>query len=228
MTPAWRVRCCISSPLADGEPLTRSPQRTKPIRLDVLMSLLEIMQEAQRLVLLQPLILECKPSQLGSNAEIVEIAVIAHDGSMLLDELVRPVGPISAEGSKLHGLNADILRSAPSWKEVWPQVRSTLSQHTICIYGLKHSLSWMSHSHRANFLPWELDTTHLVCLMQLFASFHNERLDSTGHYRTFPLHQAAETMGLTPEPLLYPRALDDARLVRQLLLSLAEPGKKIW
>lgn len=184
-------------------------------------SYLEIQQEAQRLLQLRPVYVECKASGSHLASEVVEIAVIEHDGGLLLDELVRPKGRIEVQASRQHGITPDVARLAPPWPEVWSKVRPVLEGRMIGIYGLEQTLALMQRSHRRTHLRWEMNTADFFCIMKLHSLFAGQ-LDERAHaYRTFPLEQAAESLGLDAELFRSRRALDDARLVRAVLMALA-------
>jgi DNA polymerase-3 subunit epsilon len=53
--------------------------------------------------------------------EIVEIAVLAPDGAVLLETRVRPLTPVSDGARRVHGIGDDDLARAPTWLEIYPR-----------------------------------------------------------------------------------------------------------
>jgi len=186
------------------------------------MSTLEMRQECQRMLNLQPLFLECKASRIGPEAEVVEFALIESDGSALLDELVRPKREIDPEMTKVHGISNDIARYAPPWGDVWSQAKKLISGRMIGVFELEARLSWMRHSHTTGFLRWDPDPAKFFCIQKLHAEYHNDWDRSKNNYRLFQLEEAAELVGLPSDPqTFHRRALEDARLARGILLAMA-------
>lgn len=191
------------------------------------MSTLEMRQECQRLLTLKPLFLECKASQNGPEAEVIEIALIDSDGSLLLDELVRSKGAIDPELTKVHGINTDIAQLATPWADVWSQAKKLLSLRMCALFALDERLSWMRRSHTLSYLRWEIDPAKFFCIQKLHAEYQSEWDRSTNAYRRFSLEKAAELVGLPSEPqTFHRRALEDARLARAILLAMA--GWKVY
>jgi len=60
--------------------------------------------------------------------EIVEIAVVASDGRVLLDKLVRPKGPCQEEARAVHGISDDELALAAPWSVVGDELVAVLEQ----------------------------------------------------------------------------------------------------
>ena len=54
------------------------------------------------------------------------MAIIDHDGSILFDELVKPVRPIPADAAAVHHITNDMIASAKTWAVHWPTIRSIL------------------------------------------------------------------------------------------------------
>jgi DNA polymerase III epsilon subunit-like protein len=186
------------------------------------MSTLEMRQECQRLLNLRPMFLECKASSSGPQAEVVEIALIESDGSTLLDELVRPKRDIDPVMTKVHGISNEIAQHAVPWVEIWSQAKKLISGRLIGIFGLEAQVGWMRHSHTTGFLRWDSDPANFFCIQKLHAEYQNDWDRSTNNFRRFQLEEAAELVGLPSEPeALHRRALEDARLVRAILLVMA-------
>lgn len=69
------------------------------------------------------------------DGAICQIAVIDTAGQVLLDTLVNPQMPCSAEASAVHGLVDEDLVNAPSWLQVWPLVQDAVSGRRVLAYN---------------------------------------------------------------------------------------------
>lgn len=63
------------------------------------------------------LILDTETTGLDGDAEVVELAVIDCAGSVPLDTLVRPIGPIPVEAAAIHGITDAMLLGYSSWRD---------------------------------------------------------------------------------------------------------------
>jgi DNA polymerase III epsilon subunit-like protein len=185
------------------------------------MSRLDLIHEAQQYLGLQPLYLHLATSKPGQGAEVVEIAILETDGTTALDELVRPRGAIRPQMSGLHGITNEMLRAAPAWAEVYPQVRKRLANRKVAVYNADTCLEVLRYSTSLARLRWEIDEESLIDIRQLFSRFYDRWDPRRNAFQTFSMLEAAQLLGLNTEVVLYRRALEDAALLRAMLLSMA-------
>ena len=186
------------------------------------MTLLDIVFEAQQYLYVRPLFLHLAASKHGPQGEVVEAGVLETDGSLLLDELVSPQGAIRPDMSAMHGITNELVRAAPLWAEVYPKVRLALENRRVIAYDPAACLSLMRHSTDLAHLRWEIDEDSFIDVQGLFARYHGQRDPHSGHFRTFPMLEAANMLGLDTETIIYRRALEDAALLRAMLMALAQ------
>ena len=89
--------------------------------------------KAQEYFRARPLYLDTETTGLNPVDEIVEICIVDHDGTVLLNSLVRPTRPIPADVTRLHGITNQMVQGAPAWIEVWPAVYAILSGRQVGI-----------------------------------------------------------------------------------------------
>jgi DNA polymerase-3 subunit epsilon len=186
------------------------------------MTLLDIIFETQQTLYVRPLYLHLAASKHGPQAEVVEIGILETDGSPLLDELVCPQGAIRPDMSATHGITNEVVRAAPPWAEVYPRVRLALQDRRVVVYDPAACLDLMRHSTNIAHRRWDIDEDSFIDVQALFARFHGEREAPTGRFRTFPMLEAANMLGLNTETIVYRRALEDAALLRSMLMALAQ------
>jgi len=148
---------------------------------------------------------------LDSPAYAVEVAVLAMDGTVLMNTLINPRHPVEEGAAATHGLTEEQLRDAPTWDQVLPQLVTVLSGRRICIYNAEFDTRIMRYEmhrfHRAQDQDpqstprgqWHrlarqwVDSLTTECAMEQYAEWYGE-LHSSGEYRFQPLqggHRAA-------------------------------------
>jgi len=83
-------------------------------------------------------LLDSETTGLGSDAEIIDLAVLDRHGTVLLDTLLRPQGSIPPVVSRVHGLYDQHVRSAPTFPAIWPQLRALLAGRTLVAYNVSY------------------------------------------------------------------------------------------
>lgn len=179
----------------------------------------EAILTAKRLVEAGALLLDTETTGLDERDEIVEICILNQDGQPLVDTLVRPTRPIPPEAIRLHGITNAAVREAPTWEEVWPEVRSALAGRTVGVYNADFDLRMMRQSNRPYRIEWDPGLVTTECLMRLYARFRGEWNSRHQDFRWHSLEEAALRCRI-PLPTLH-RARADALLARDLLIHMA-------
>ena len=179
----------------------------------------EAVLQAQQKLLRKPVYLDTETTGLGPSAEIVEIAVVDHDGSLLYESLVKPRGAMEPEAQRVHKITPEMLKDAPGWVDIWPQLESVLAGRTIGVYNAEFDLRLMKQSHMRSWLRWQLSDAAFFCIMKLYAQFNGEWDVKRGAYRNVSLDLAGKQAEIAI-PNSH-RAHDDARLAKALLEYMA-------
>jgi DNA polymerase-3 subunit epsilon len=69
------------------------------------------------------------------RVEIIEVAILNHEGRMLLNTLVKPIGKIPPEASAVNGIYASDVAEAPPFTAVYPQLRELLHGQPVADYN---------------------------------------------------------------------------------------------
>ncbi len=154
-------------------------------------------------------VLDLETTGLGPGAEPVEVAVVDPRGDVVLESLVRPGCVVEPGATQLHGLHAASLASAPSFAELYPDLRRVLSGRMVVAYWAVFDRSILSRAcDRAKLPPpacgWD-------CAYTRYAAWRGF---------SAPLSTACEIEGLTSA--VRHRAAADARLVWELIHRMAE------
>jgi DNA polymerase-3 subunit epsilon len=183
----------------------------------------EAIRQAKVLVAMQPLFLDTETTGISPQAEIIEVAVIDHDGELLYESLVKPQGQIEPDALRVHRITQEMLQQAPKWPDVWAQLKPILMGRVICTYNSDFDLRIFRQTHQKYWLKWDLADENFNCIMKLYARFVGEWDSRRGSYRWHSLDKAGKDCRI-PIPNTH-RASDDTRLARSVLLYMAnEPG----
>jgi DNA polymerase III epsilon subunit-like protein len=124
--------------------------------------------------------------------------------------------------SAVHGITNELVRAAPPWAEVYPRVCLALLDRRVIVYDSTTCLGWLRHSTDLARLRWDIDEEEFVDVVSVFARFHGQREAGSGRFRTYPMLEAANMLGLNTESVGYRRAIEDAALLRAMLMALAQ------
>lgn len=81
------------------------------------------------------LILDTETTGLHPLDEIVEISIINTKGDILFNSLIKPTQNIPEEATNIHGITDDMVWDAPTWDEVWNQIKEIMMNKTLLIYN---------------------------------------------------------------------------------------------
>lgn len=170
-----------------------------------------------------PLYFDTETTGLENNAEIVDIAIVDHDGEIILNTLVRPTTPIPAAATEKHGITDDMVENSPTFADCWPLIAALFRGRAVVSYNAAYDARLIAQSYVRPFptVSGGLASMHIDyrCAMQLFARINGEWNDYYQSYRWKRLEFAAEAAG-------YPawkqhRALGDTLAARAVMLWMA-------
>jgi DNA polymerase III subunit epsilon len=166
-----------------------------------------------------PLFLDTETTGIGNHAEIIEIAIVNHDGQQVFQSLVKPIAQIPTDATRVHGITNAEVQHSPGWNVIWPEVSNILSGNYAGMYNSEYDMRLMRQSTLAHKLSWEDGLFKDFCVMKLFAEFAGEWNDYHQDFRWFTLEKAALRCRL-PLPTLH-RALADTQLTRAVFSYIA-------
>lgn len=123
---------------------------------------------------------------------IVQLAVIDIEGSVLFDTLVNPGMPIPAEATKIHGITDEMVAQAPTFADIEPALRATLSGRRVSGYnvnfdwGILHNELRRLHELGPTDYGW-LTEIQWRDVMVKYAAWCGEWSEYHGDYRLQPL-----------------------------------------
>ncbi len=155
------------------------------------------------------------------RAEICQVGLIDAQGNILLDTLVKPVGRIPPDATRIHGItNADVA-DAPGWAAVSAQLEPLLRERDVIIYNAVYDRKVLRQSAEAAHLPqvaWEA-VVRFWCAMEAFAEVYGARSGRRTMYRWQKLTTAAQYFDL---PIVDAHsALGDCRMTLAIAQKMA-------
>ena len=181
---------------------------------------LEAMRAARAELARRPVYVDTETTGLALSDQIVEVCVLDHDGQVLIDSLVRPVGRIPSSAVSIHGITDAMVQHAPTWAELWPQIEPILATRRIAIYNSEFDMRLMQQSHRRHGMAWRVQAQQFICIMQLYAQYFGQWDSRRGTYRWHSLQSAGRHCRIAL-PNAH-RAHADAVLARALMCHMAE------
>jgi len=170
-------------------------------------------------------ILDTETTGLGSEAEIVDIAVIDLAGERLVDTLVKPRGRIPEEASEVHGIYAKHVEDAPGWPDIFFSVKQALREKVVLGYNASFDLRILLQTHEMWFPVRHMnifDIRGKSCIMDLFASWWGNWNEYHKSFTWVKLDKATMATGGVTEGAH--GALADCRMALHVLRYLAEKG----
>jgi DNA polymerase-3 subunit epsilon len=180
----------------------------------------EAIKIAREWIARKPVYFDTETTGIGSHDGIIEIAVLDHDGTVLIDTLVKPLGKIPADATAIHGITNEMAKTAPQWDVVWPRVEIAFINRAVGVYNADFDLRMIRQTHQKNWLSWfEPEGTTFFCIMKLYAQFYGQWNAKHKNYRWQSLEIAGRQCGI-PFPNSH-RAKDDTLLSRAILEYMA-------
>ena len=177
-------------------------------------------------------ILDTETTGLDGFGEVVQIAVIDRDGSVICDTFIRPTVPIPSEATAIHGIEDLHVQEAPTMADLYPSLRNVLGNAHVAIYNADFDLRLINQSLWVHGLPevyrqpigpryqqgdLVIDST---CIMHLYSSYAGEWHDYFQSFTWQSLANAIHQCGLSFEGTPH-TALADARATLSILRYMA-------
>jgi DNA polymerase-3 subunit epsilon len=122
-----------------------------------------------------PLYLDTETTGTDRSSEIVEICIIDNAGNSLFQSLVKPTATIPAQTTQIHGITNEMVKNAPPWYNVWPEVEKILSGQPVGIYNKEFDVRMIQQTHAKFRIPWRpAQAGNPFCIMKLYAQFYGE------------------------------------------------------
>lgn len=94
------------------------------------------------------LILDSETTGLGKKDIIIQLGIIDMEGNTVFDSLIQPTSrkTISEEATAIHGITMEDLKDAPTFKEIYPELRDLIKRKEFVIYNAKFDTSMLTQT----------------------------------------------------------------------------------
>jgi DNA polymerase III epsilon subunit-like protein len=153
----------------------------------------------------------------SERTEVLEIAIVDANGKPVLNTLVKAFGPIPAEAQAIHGISNEMVASAPTFREIYPQLVQAISGKVIVIFNANYDAYLLDNL----IIRHGLDLPHFDqwCLMKAYANYYK----SPGKYKSYAWQKLSDACKQQDVKLTEAhRAMGDTLATYLLLKKLAE------
>jgi DNA polymerase III subunit epsilon len=182
----------------------------------------QAIQQAKNFLVNQPIYLDTETTGLSPQDEIVDICVIAHDRTILVNTLIKPTINIPRDATRVHGINDEMVQNAPTWTDLWPDVKRHLIGRPLAIYNADYDLKMIDQTQKKWDIQWRVPRGNSLCIMRLYAQYYGNWDSRRKSYRWHKLEDAGLQCGITI-PNTH-RAKEDTLLAKAVLEYIAAGG----
>jgi DNA polymerase III subunit epsilon len=129
-------------------------------------------RKAKELLMTRPLFMDTETTGLGIDDEIIEIAILDHEGLVVFEQLVKPQKRIPADATRLHGITNECVQSAPTWEEIWPEVSKIIQNRYVGTYNADFDLRMLQQTNAIHQVNWK-NSIRFFCVMKLYAEYYH-------------------------------------------------------
>jgi DNA polymerase-3 subunit epsilon len=127
-------------------------------------------------------ILDTETTGMSPTDEIVQMAILSPEGTVLLDTLIHPSQPIPASATAVHGITDSEVEDAPAFKEIYPEIKNIISGKTVIIYNAAFDLRILVQTaRRYRLLPLFEHKEQVECAMLMYSAWVGEEWPYGGY-----------------------------------------------
>lgn len=127
-------------------------------------------------------ILDTETTGLSQEDEIIQIAILAFDGAVLLDTLVHPTQPIPPSATLVHGIRNVDVKDAPHFPEIFERIKKIIKGKTIVIYNAAFDLRLIQQTMAKYGLPSTgINEEQVDCAMLQYSAWIGELWPEGGY-----------------------------------------------
>lgn len=132
------------------------------------------------------------------DGEIVEIAIVAKSGEVLLNTQVKPFYPIPSDATRIHGITDEMVAQAPTWVDLIAQVEPLVTGVNVMVWNAVYDRKMMHQTTEYwNLLKRDWKTMGAWhCAMEAYAIDYGEWNAYRGSFKWQKLTTAAQSYRL--------------------------------
>jgi len=132
-------------------------------------------------------VLDTETTGFRSDDEVVQVSVVSHSGDVWLNTYVRPTKQMDAKAAEVNGISEDVLRCAPVFSEVFPEIRKAVEGRVVVAYNASFDSRMLQQTCTRYNLP--VIKSEWACAMLAFC-------EASGNSKWAKLSEACETAGI--------------------------------
>lgn len=153
-------------------------------------------QWAQKLLEGEFVIFDTETTGFALDDQIIQIGIVDQDGNVLLDQLIKPTKPIA--NTNHHGLTDELVAGAPSFSEVYPQIKAALAGKMVVAYNFEFDNRLLCQEiARCELEP--IQFKDFGCAMEEYARYYGQWNPKHCNYKWQSLENALFHFGLKHE-----------------------------
>jgi DNA polymerase-3 subunit epsilon len=157
----------------------------------------------------------------GKRDEPVQIAIVASDGTVLLNTLVKPTVSVDDEAAATHHITAEMLANAPRFVEVHIKLHTILGYQKLVVYNAAFDNQILINAAQAAAVKPALYGGGWHCAMKHYAAFFGDWNAHTSEYKWHSLTKACEQQDITDIDAPAHSALGDCLRTLALIKKMA-------
>jgi DNA polymerase III epsilon subunit-like protein len=212
LTQAYQVRHAIATAVLASHP----PRPVRDARRDVMSWARQVLATGETLLL------DTETTGLEANDEVIQLAIVDMQGTVLLDTLVRPTRPIAPEARAIHGITDQALAEAPPFSALYTAIVHLLRHRRVLAYNAPFDRRLLTQTCTTYGLP-PLEGAAWDCVMERYACFWGAG-SKAGAYQAQSLATACTQQGIGVHG--HHQAVHDCLLTLALIKAMASAGEE--
>ena len=117
-------------------------------------------------------VVDTETTGLNSYDEVVQVGILSPDGTIIMDELVKPTRQIPIEAQMIHGITNQMVEDKRTIAQLEPRLRACLEGHIVVAYNADFDMRmlWQSLQIHSPESAW-LEMLTWVDVMKPYANF---------------------------------------------------------
>ncbi|NQZ06950.1 MAG: 3'-5' exonuclease [Algicola sp.] len=165
-------------------------------------------------------VFDTETTGLGDDAQICEISIIDHAGSILLNTLVKPTCVIPDDVIAIHGITNEMVKDAPPWSKVAEKVQAIFMNRVVVAFNAKYDKRLLDQTSAICTPNLPRIYGDFYCAFEAYKVYRNEWNFDKNDYQRQSLINAAKQMGVEIQGKSH-RALDDSQTTLEMMKAVA-------
>lgn len=167
-------------------------------------------------------VLDTETTGFGNTDEVIQIGVVDKNGTVVMNQLIKPSFPIPPGSSSVHGIYDSDVEDAPGYKDVYVNLSTLLAGEVLIAYNMDFDWRLMQQSNARYRLP-DFRTGKRHCAMKQYAKFNGKWNSNRRSYSWHKLGDAVKLEGLIVENAH--DAVGDVLMTLALIRKIAESNE---